>query len=83
MTAMIENLLVALIVMLAALYAGVRFLPASWRRRLVSLLTRGATGGATAARWFSGESGCSSCDTCKACADPAPARHVVKLHRRG
>lgn len=84
---MIENLIVVLIVALATLYASARLLPASLRRRIVHLLTRGAPGQSRLARWFNTEAGCGSgCDTCKACADPAPAQApkpgVIKLHPR-
>lgn len=87
MKSMMENLIVALIVTLATLYACARFLPASWRRRIVHLLTRGAPGQSGLARWFNTEAGCGSgCDTCKACADPAPPKvqqpGVIKLHPR-
>ncbi len=70
---MFENLIVALIVILSAWYAGLKYLPAAWRARL------GARKPA---------SGCGSgCDTCGTCADapsaPAPedgTRRVIKLH---
>ncbi len=82
---MLQNLIVALIVSLAALYAASRYLPASWRQRLVYLLTaRGATQ-AKMAQWLHTESSCGGgCDSCKACAAPEPApaegqRRVIKL----
>lgn len=81
---MMQNLIVALIVMLAALYAGSRYLPASWRQRLVYLLARRGATQARMAQWLHTESSCGGgCDSCKACADPAPpaagARRVIKL----
>lgn len=84
---MLQNLIVALIVGLAALYAAARYLPASVRQRLVHRLTaRGATQ-AKMARWLHTESSCGSgCDSCKACAEPAPPaegkRRVIKLQLR-
>jgi len=86
---MLQDSIVALIVTLAALYASSRYLPASWRQRLVYLLAaRGATQ-AKMAQWLHTESSCGSgCDSCKACATPAPLpaegsqRRVIKLHIR-
>ena len=84
---MIENLIVALIVVLAALYVAAKYLPAGWRQRLVYLLTRRGAGHSKLARWLHTESSCGSgCDSCKSCADPvAPepgAQRVIKLHRK-
>ena len=83
---MLQDAIVALIVTLAALYAASRYLPASWRQRLVYLLAaRGATQ-EKLAQWLHTESSCGGgCDSCKACATPEPApagegrRRVIKL----
>ncbi|HEX9172617.1 MAG TPA: DUF6587 family protein [Telluria sp.] len=90
---LLENLLVAVIVLLAAGYALAKYLPAGWRQRIVYFLARRGADQSTMARWFNTEAGCGSgCDSCKACADPAPAvpaepaapgaARVIKLHRR-
>jgi hypothetical protein len=84
---MLQNLIVAIIVILAALYAAAKYLPASWRRRVVYLLARHGAEQSRLARWLGTESSCGSgCDTCKACADPAPTEptphRVIKLHQR-
>ncbi len=67
---MLQNLIVVLIVIVAAWYAAMKYLPAAWRARL---------GPAKPA------AGCGSgCDTCNNCAAPAPAlgtQRVIKLHR--
>jgi hypothetical protein len=84
---MIENLIVALIVALAFAYACSRYLPASWRERIVFALTRRGFSQAKMARWLRTESSCGSgCDSCKSCGDPTPpaadARPVIKVHIR-
>ena len=84
---MLQNAIVALIVLLAALHAGSRYLPASWRQRLVYLLAARGASQAKMAALLHTESSCGSgCDSCKACADPAPEaegkRRVIKLHIR-
>ena len=84
---MIENLVVALIVGLAALHVARKYLPASWRRKLVYLLAARGASQSSMARWLDTQSRCGSgCDTCKACADTAapeksPGR-VIKIHAR-
>ena len=59
---MAQQLGVALIVGLAALYAAWHFMPARWRRALAARLKlgQGAAGG-----------GCHACDDCAGCAPPA------------
>jgi hypothetical protein len=85
---MIENLVVAVIVALAFAYACSRYLPASWRERLVFALARRGYDQPRMARWLHTTSSCASgCDTCKSCADPAPPaepaqRRVIKVHTR-
>jgi hypothetical protein len=83
-TDVIQYLIVAVLVGLAALYVGSKYLPAGLRRRIVYLLAgRGGATHAKLARWLDTES---SCGSCKACADPAPpapaGKRVIKLHVR-
>jgi hypothetical protein len=84
---MIQNLVVAVIVGLAALYVASKYLPRSWRQKLVYLLTRRGASQSKMAQWLNTESSCGSgCDTCKACAEPVEpeksARRVIKIVRR-
>jgi hypothetical protein len=84
---MIQDLVVALIVGLAALYVARKYLPRSWRQKLVYLLQRRGASQSKMAQWLNTESGCASgCDTCKACADPLEpeesSRRVIKIHVR-
>ncbi len=68
---LLQNLLVGLIVLAAAWYAGARYLPRSWRRKLGQKQAAAA--------------GCGSgCDSCGSCDSPAPAatkRRVIVLHK--
>ncbi len=78
---MVQNLVVALIVGFAALYVARKYLPASWRTRLVYLLTKRGASQSKVASWLNTESSCGSgCDTCKACEEPK--EHVIKIVRR-
>jgi hypothetical protein len=82
---MVQHLVVAVIVALAALYAGRKYLPAAWRRRVVFLLTRRGAAQSRLVRWLDTDATCGSgCDTCKACETtpeaPAEGKHrVIKL----
>jgi hypothetical protein len=87
-----QQLAVALIVVLAALYVGAKYLPAAWRLRIVNRLSRGGTE-STLVRWLdTGAScggGCKSCRTCEPStvpvppAAPAAGKHrVIKLHEK-
>ena len=78
-----QTLIVCCIVAAAALHAAGKYLPASWRRRMVYLLSRRGAG--KAAAWLDVEAGCGGgCSSCHACADTpaaeAGARRVIKLH---
>lgn len=82
-----QELAVALIVVLAALYIGAKYLPAAWRIRIVNRLSRGGSD-STLVRWLdtadSCGGGCKSCNTCETPEEPAaPAgktHRVIKLH---
>ena len=85
-----QYLIVAFVVLLAALYAAAKYLPKTWRQRLVFRLT-GGSGKGRLAEWVGGAgSGCGSgCDSCGTCAPAAPmperdgqGRKVIKLHVR-
>jgi hypothetical protein len=83
---MVQHVIVAIIVALAALYAGRKYLPAAWRRRAVWLLSRRGGKQSALVRWLDTDASCGSgCDTCKACettpAEPPEGKHrVIKLH---
>jgi hypothetical protein len=83
----IQYLVVGVIVLIAAMVAAGKYLPKSWRQRVVYTFSDGS-GKGWLARWLDKESGCGSgCDTCGSCA-PAPAmadkdgkgRKVIQLH---
>ena len=88
-----QELTVIVIVTVAALYLGAKYLPAPLRARAVLLLTRGGRQSALA-RWLDtssgGACGGGSCGSCGSCAPkaaaPAPqgvGKHrVIKLHQR-
>jgi len=84
---MIQYLVVALIVLLAALYAGGKYLPVSWRRKLVYKLRDRGQGNGRLAKWLDKDGSCGSgCDTCGSCeTEPLPekdakGRKVIQLH---
>jgi hypothetical protein len=89
----IQDLAVAAIVVLAALYVGAKYLPAAWRRRIVFALSR-SEGESKLTRWLGTGSSCGSgCASCKACAPGTPdaasgatppvnGRRVIRLHER-
>ena len=84
-----QELVVALVVVVAAVYVGAKYLPAAWRIRLVNRLSRGGAD-STLVRWLgtadSCGGGCKSCNTCETPAEPAPpegSKHrVIKLHEK-
>jgi hypothetical protein len=68
----IQELAVAAIVVVAALYVGAKYLPAAWRRRIVYALAR-SEGESRLTRWLDTGSSCGSgCASCKACAPATP-----------
>ena len=79
-----QTLIVCCIVAAAALHTAGKYLPASWRRRMVYLLSRRGSGQARMAAWLDTRSSCGDgCSSCNACA-PEPeagARRVIKLHK--
>ena len=81
---MVQNIVVALIVLAAALYVARKYMPAGWRQKLVYALAARGASQSKMASWLGTESSCGSgCDTCKACAEPEPAdKRVIKIHVR-
>lgn len=83
---MIQYLVVALIVVLAALYVGRKYLPAAWRRRVVHFFTKRGAEQSRLVRWLDTDASCGSgCNTCKACEPDEPKQQagkqrVIKLH---
>lgn len=83
-----QELAVGIIVLLAALYLGAKYLPAAWRRKLVHRLSQGGERSALV-RWLDTSASCGSgCDSCNTCepAEPQPpagGKHrVIKLHEK-
>lgn len=83
-----QELAVGIIVALAALYLGAKYLPAAWRRKLVHRLSQGGERSALV-RWLDTSASCGSgCDSCNTCgpAEPQPpagGKHrVIKLHEK-
>jgi hypothetical protein len=81
-----QYLVVALVVVAALLAAGRKYLPKTWRQRLVHVVSRGSGKGRFAA-WLGGPdtgcgSGCGSCGTCEPVRPPqdGKGRKVIKLH---
>jgi len=84
---MVQYLVVGLIVLLAALYAGGKYLPVAWRRKLVYKLRDRGQGNGRLAKWLDKDGSCGSgCDTCGSCeTEPLPktdakGRKVIQLH---
>ena len=84
-----QEAVVALIVVLAAVYVGAKYLPAAWRIRIVNRLSRGGTN-SKLVRWLDTDEscggGCKSCNTCETPAEPTPpegsSHRVIKIHRK-
>lgn len=71
---MIQNLIVALIVIAAFLYVLRQYLPATLRQRLVYMLSRGGSSQARIAKWLNTTASCGDgCDTCGSCETDASA----------
>lgn len=75
---MTQNLIVGLIVALAAVYAVWRWMPAAWRRAAATRVAAGshkaglvdAQRAEALAASLAKRSGCGSCDSCGSCATP-------------
>ena len=84
---LVQYFIVGVVVLLAALAAARKYMPAAWRTRLVYRLSRGRAGSQSRlVRWLDTDASCGSgCDTCKACEDtpdsaPAGGKHrVIKM----
>ena len=84
-----QELVVAVFVLVAAVYVGAKYLPAAWRVRIVNRLSKGGAD-SRLVRWLdtggSCGSGCSSCKTCETPVEPtAPesGKHrVIKIHQK-
>ena len=85
---LIQNLIVAVIVLCAALHVARKYLPARWRQKLVFLLTARGASQSTMAKWLNTASNCGSgCAKCQACAAPVPldaasTKRVIEIVRR-
>jgi hypothetical protein len=78
---MVQHIIVALVVLVAAVYVARKYLPAAWRRRLVYALTRRGAEQSKLVRWLDTDASCGSgCDSCKACED-TPAAPPEGKHR--
>lgn len=83
-----QELIAGVIVALAAVYAGAKYLPSSWRRALVHRLSKGGAQ-SRLVKWLDTSASCGSgCDSCNTCepAEPAPPPRgngkVIKIHER-
>jgi hypothetical protein len=83
---MVQYLIVGVIVALAALYAAVKYLPKTWRQRIVYQLS-GGTGQGRFVKWLGTDascgSGCDSCGTCETTPLPekdAKGRKIIPVH---
>ena len=88
-----QDLIVALIVAIAAVYAASKYLPRAWREKIVFVLAAKGLPQGRLASVFNTEascgSGCGSCGSDSSCAAPAlnldddaPAsgRRIIKIH---
>lgn len=83
-----QEAVAGIIVALAVLYAGAKYLPDRWRRAIVHRLSRGGKQ-SMLVKWLdtsaSCGSGCKSCNTCGP-TEPAPPGQgkgkVIKIHER-
>ncbi|WP_313177441.1 DUF6587 family protein [Massilia sp.] len=84
-----QELAVAALVLVAAVYVGAKYLPAAWRVRIVNRLSKGGAD-SKLVRWLdtggSCGSGCNSCNSCETPAEPTPpadSKHrVIKIHQK-
>ena len=84
-----QELVAGIIVALAVLYAGAKYLPDSWRRAIVHRLSQGGRQ-SILVKWLDTSASCGSgCGSCKTCgpSEPAPqpgkgSGKVIKIHER-
>ena len=86
-----QELVAGIIVALAVLYAGAKYLPDSWRRAIVHRLSKGDRQ-SRLVKWLDTSASCGSgCNTCNTCgpSEPAPPPgkgkgngKVIKIHQR-
>lgn len=87
-----QELVVALVVLVAAMYIGAKYLPAAWRLRIVNRLSSGGSD-SKLVRWLDTGGSCGSgCNTCNTCstddqpAEPSPPagnkHRVIKLYEK-
>jgi hypothetical protein len=84
-----QELVAGIIVALAVLYAGAKYLPDSWRRAIVHRLSKGGKQ-SRLVKWLDTSASCGSgCNSCKTCGpgEPAPPPgkgngKVIKIHER-
>ncbi|UGQ45986.1 DUF6587 family protein [Massilia endophytica] len=83
-----QEIVVGIIVVLAALHACTKYLPSAWRRQIVYLLSRRGFNQDRLAKIFKTQSSCGDgCDTCGSCEPEAPPepdsrRRVIKIHKQ-
>jgi hypothetical protein len=83
-----QQLIVFFVVLLAALHACAKYMPVSWRQRVVYLLSRRGATSSKMAAWLAVDDGCgggcSSCKSAQPChteVEPEPTtRRVIRLH---
>jgi hypothetical protein len=84
-----QELVAGIIVALAVLYAGAKYLPDSWRRAIVHRLSKGGQQ-SRLVTWLDTSASCGGgCNSCKSCgpAEPAPPPgtgdgKVIRIHER-
>jgi len=90
----VQNLIVALIVAIAAVYAAASYLPKTWREHIVFALSKRGLSQTRLAKFFKTEASCGSgCGSCGSgdggCAAPAlilddieatDSRRIIKIH---
>lgn len=84
-----QELVAGIIVALAVLYAGAKYLPDNWRRAIVHRLSKGGQQ-SRLVKWLDTSASCGSgCNTCNTCGptEPAPPPgkgngKVIKIHER-
>lgn len=71
-----QELVVAVFVLVAAVYIGAKYLPAAWRVRIVNRLSKGGAD-SRLVRWLDTGGSCGSgCNSCNSCETPGPSPRV-------